>query len=131
MTKFRKGDAVSVEGKIDSDYVLEGRIKVRVEPYHDFYANVADFKMVRPVIEVGDSVTYPADGYKVGEVLAIIDGYCWVKLAATANTFAPPEAGISDGLRVSWPIASINRVDPEPEPEIVEARAALNAALRT
>ncbi|TIN80738.1 hypothetical protein [Mesorhizobium sp.] len=120
MPKFRKGDAVSVEGKVDSDYVHDGKIKIRVEPYHDFFVNVADLKMVRPVIEVGDSVTYPSEGYKVGEVLAIIDGYCWVKLAATANPFAPPEAGTSDGLRVSWPIACINRVDPGPEPETTE-----------
>ncbi|TIL34264.1 hypothetical protein [Mesorhizobium sp.] len=103
MERFRKGDVVTIEGVIDSDYVHDGKIKIRVEPYHDFYGNVSGLKMVRPVIDVGDNVTYPAEGYKTGKVLAIIDGYCWVKL----------ENGYGGG-HVSWPISSINRVDPEP-----------------
>lgn len=105
MSKFRKGDVVTIEGTIDSGFEHEGKIKIRVEPYSDVYANVADIKMVRPVINVGDSVTYPADGYKAGTVLAIIDGWCWAMLSTGYGS-----------ERVSWPISCINRVDPEPEP---------------
>jgi hypothetical protein len=114
MNQFRKGDVVSVQGTIDSGFVHEGRIKIRVGPYGDVFADLADIKMVQPVVEVGDSVTYPQEGYKAGEVLAILDGYCWVKLAATPHPNAPLGESIDNGMRVSWPLASLNRVDPEP-----------------
>ncbi|PWJ93589.1 hypothetical protein C8D77_101268 [Mesorhizobium loti] len=114
MGKFRKGDVVTIEGTIDSGFEHEGKIKVRIGSFSDAFASVSDIKMVRPIIEVGDRVAYPADGYnagEVGEVLAIIDGYCWVKLAT--------EYGSG---RVSWPVACVNRVDP-PDPASVEPPA--------
>jgi|SRR6185369_13872461 len=115
MTAFRKGDVVTIQGTIDSGFVHEGKIKVRIEPYSDVYANVADIKMVRPVIEVGDSVTYPADGYKSGEVLAIIDGWCWVMLSTGYGS-----------ERVSWPMSCVNRA--EQQPEATEAASTDEAA---
>ncbi len=115
MNTFRKGDVVTVQGTIDSGFIHEGKIKVRVEPYSDVYADVADIKMVTPVIVVGDEVTCPSEGYKSGKVLAIIDDYCWVKLDAPPS-FSPPGEGFINGIRVSWPIACVNRVDPPAEP---------------
>ncbi|TIV83838.1 MAG: hypothetical protein E5V64_06645 [Mesorhizobium sp.] len=96
-TAFRKGDTVTIQGVIDSDWIHDGQIKVRVEPYHDFFAKITDLRMVLPVIDVGDTVQYPSEGYKAGTVLAVIDGYCWVK------TY--------EG-RASWPVSAVNRVDP-------------------
>ena len=41
MTAFRKGDVVTIQSTIDSGFVHEGKVKVRIEPYSDVYANVA------------------------------------------------------------------------------------------
>ncbi|ESZ60686.1 hypothetical protein NL532_24305 [Mesorhizobium sp. C120A] len=115
MTTFRKGDVVTIVGTIDSGYQTDGKIKVRIEPYSDVYANVADLKMVRPIIEVGDMVTYPAEGYRAGKILAILNGWCWVNV----------ENGLGGSELFSWPLSCLNRADPEPE---IEAAPVSDAA---
>jgi hypothetical protein len=109
MSTFRKGDVVSITGTIDSEWMHDGQIKVRVEPYHDIFVPVADLKMVKPVINVGDHVAYP--GYRDGEVLAIVDGWCWVSVSL---------GGGLGSERASWPLSCISRVDPEPAPADAE-----------
>ncbi len=84
MAKFRKGDVVTVQATIDSDYVLDGgKIKVRIEPYHDIFVLLTDMSMVQPMFEVGDVVAWEthdgADSW-TGRILSISGEHLWCLL---------------------------------------------------
>ena len=103
MHKFREGDRVSIEAVIASDFVHDGKTKVRIEPYHEIYVKVADLTMVKPTFAVGDRVTWSthcgADS-AVGDVLSIAQDHLWVDLGA--GNYATVWTG------------KAMRVDPEP-----------------
>lgn len=107
MTKFRNGDRVSIEAVISSGYTHEGKIKVRVEPYHDIFVMLSDLKMVQPVFAIGDLVRCPEKGTATAEVLAISGDHLWVSFG--------------DGNYATWWVSLVERVDPEP---VTEAEAA-------
>lgn len=105
MGKFRKGDAVSIEGVIDSNHVLDGSgggtIKVRIAPYHDVFVSMDAITMRRATIEVGDKVMRKDEG--PGRVLAIAGENLWVEFN-----------GGLDGYD-TWDALEVTRVD-ETEP---------------
>lgn len=106
MTKFRNGDRVSIEAVVSSDYTHEGKIKVRVEPYHDIFVAMADLKMVQPVFAVGDMVQSNKSP-PAAEILAISGEHLWVSFA--------------DGNYATWWASLVERVDQEP---VADAEAA-------
>jgi len=113
MTKFRKGDIVTIEATIASTpfNMDDGKAKVKIEfpPFHDAYVDPADLTMLRPKIEIGDVVRLPlsegpADGKsRIGTVLSIASDHVWVD--------------IGGGDFATWWLAKVQRVDPEPAAE--------------
>ena len=108
MQKFREGDRVTIEATIATNYVLDdGKIKIRIEPYHDIFVNQNDLTMSRPDFRVGDRVTWSVGEQSfTGHVLSIHDDHLWIDL------------GNVDYATV-W-TGKAMRLDPEPE-ETAEA----------
>lgn len=103
MPKFRKGDRVTIEATVATDYVLDdGKIKVHVEPYHDLFVNQNDMTMLRPDFKIGDRVTWSV-GEKpfTGHVLSLHGDHLGVDLGNAE--YATVWAG------------SAMRLNPEPE----------------
>ena len=114
MTKFRKGDVVTIEATIASTpfNMDDGKAKVKIEfpPFHDAYVDPADLTMVRPSFDIGDKVTWSgidgADSFS-GHVLSIAQDHLWVDLG--------------DGVYSTVWSGKAMRVDPEPAPAEAEA----------
>jgi len=105
MSKFRKGDIVTVEATIDRDVFSSGErpcIKIIIAPYHDVYVDPATLTMKRPIFEIGDVVTWKVDGlvYR-GHVLSIHGNHVWVDRG--------------DGEFATVWVDKLTRVEPEPD----------------
>lgn len=81
MSKFRKGDTVTVVAIVESAF-SECDLRLRMpEHYADIYAKEGHVTMLRPHIEVGDMIEWDASEKTwSGEVLAIADDHAWVSL---------------------------------------------------
>lgn len=81
MTKFRKGDQVTIVAIVESAF-SECDLRLRMpEHYADIYAKEGQVTMLRPHIEVGDRIAWDASEKTwSGEVLAIADDHAWVSL---------------------------------------------------
>lgn len=100
MTKFRKGDVVSIEVTVGANYIHDGKIKVMAGGYNEFYAETSSLTMVRSDIKVGDTVALKDDilDDHRGEVLAVQYDHLWVSLG--------------EGAFGTWWIDKVVRVDP-------------------
>jgi len=84
MTKFRKGDVVSLTATVSHDYdeADEKRVFVKVDgEFRDLWLPPDALTMVRPLFEVNDSVTwkdYETSPACHGTILAIQDGHAWI-----------------------------------------------------
>ena len=97
MAKFRKGDIVLIEAVVDSDFLHEGKQRVMIG-YRDIYAVVADLKMSKPTIEIGDMICLnDGSGPLSAEVLSISGEHAWVSFG--------------DGNYATWWLNRVERVD--------------------
>ena len=82
MTKFKKGDVVSLQGTIKHDQGDEEKnIFVDVIGAHDtLWMKPQDMTLVQPFFEVGDAVCWGDQGS--GIVHAINDGHAWIGMAS-------------------------------------------------
>lgn len=103
MPKFRKGDRITIEATVAADYVLDsGKIKIEIEPYHDFFVHQDNITMLRPEFKVGDHIVWPdGDESYAGHVLSIANDHLWVDMGA-------------GNYATVWADNAM-RVDPEPE----------------
>ncbi|UVC14746.1 hypothetical protein [Mesorhizobium onobrychidis] len=106
MAKFRKLDRVSIQGVINGNYIHEGKIKVRIEPYSDIFVEISDLTMVRPDIVVGDTVWRPDKSTTHATVLATIDDHLWVSFG--------------DGNYATWYAPQVQRLDLDAAPAEME-----------
>jgi hypothetical protein len=109
MTKFRKGDVVSIEVTVASDYIHNDTTKVMAGGYNDFFIECAGMTMVRPVLKNGDMV-WNRQLQHFGTILSIHGELLWVE--ADSGTFP------------TWLIGDVDRVDNSAPSDVIPGTAA-------
>jgi len=81
--QFRKGDIVTIECVVESQFT-DTEMRVRpVDDHSDIYVKIDQVKVVRQAIEVGDFVrNTETSTYNKGTVHAVHDGLAWVELTS-------------------------------------------------
>lgn len=99
--QFRKGDMVEIAGVIDSNYEIDGKLKVSIKPYHDIFVDRSEITLSRATFKIGDMVTRKDEG--PGCVLAIAGDNLWVEFESGRGGYD------------TWAADEVNRVDPADE----------------
>lgn len=104
MTKFRKGDRVSVMATVKYDHAGDDStvlIELDCQKYASIGADAEFLTMVCPHIDAGESVWSHA-AEQQGTVLASADGWLWVRVTHQGGGFA------------TWPARDVEVVPPKP-----------------
>lgn len=81
MSKFRKGDIVSIRAVVKYDQDGDGEVFVRPDEYYtDLVLPVSAIIMHAQDIREGDCVRWDGIGQSHGTVLAINGGHAWIDL---------------------------------------------------